>query len=280
MPETQTQPADLYLNLLKRVLTGVTTEDSDLILGVSHAHFKSLKGRATLAVAPLLGRYGVEIVRKRPFNLDKRENGLDWPARADSMIGIRRMDNLQHCVESVLRDDVPGDLIETGVWRGGATIFMRGILKAYGVTDRTVWVADSFQGLPEPDPHRYPADAGDKHSTHDVLRVGVEQVRANFRRYELLDEQVQFLVGWFAATLPAAPIENLAVLRLDGDMYSSTMQAMDALYPKLSPGGYCIVDDYGVIEGCRRAITDYRAEHGIDGPIEQIDGSGVFWRKN
>ncbi len=90
-----------------------------------------------------------------------RAVGRDWPARADSMIGLRRMDNIQDCIETVIRDDVPGDLIETGVWRGGATIFMRGVLKAYEDTTRTVWVADSFEGLPPPDPARYPADAGD-----------------------------------------------------------------------------------------------------------------------
>ena len=213
-------------------------------------------------------------MRKRPYDPAVRESGRDWPACAESMIGLRRMDNLQYCVERALREGVPGDLIETGVWRGGATIFMRGILKAHGVTDRTVWVADSFQGLPRPDPHRYPADAGDEHFTQDVLRVGVEQVRANFRRYDLLDDQVRFLVGWFADTLPTAPIEQLAVLRLDGDMYSSTMQAIEALYPKLSPGGYCIVDDYGAVEGCKQAITDYRTEHEIVDHIEEIDWAG------
>lgn len=279
MPETQTQPVELYLDLLKRILTRAALEDNDYIYGVDTKR-RDLKGRAINKVLPLLGRRGIEVVRKRPYDPAVRESGRDWPARAESMIGLRRMDNLQYCVERALREGVPGDLIETGVWRGGATIFMRGILKAHGVTDRTVWVADSFQGLPRPDPHRYPADAGDEHFTQDALRVGVEQVRANFRRYDLLDDQVRFLVGWFADTLPTAPIEQLAVLRLDGDMYSSTMQAIEALYPKLSPGGYCIVDDYGAVEGCKQAITDYRTEHEIVDHIEEIDWGGVFWRKS
>lgn len=280
MPDTRTGVADLYLGLLKRVLTGAALEDSDQVIGVNTGTPLKLKGRAAVKVASLLGRAGLEIARKRPYDPDLREDGRDWPARAVSMIGMRRMDNVQYCVESVLRDGIPGDLIETGVWRGGATIFMRGILKAHGITDRTVWVADSFEGLPKPDPHRYPSDAGDKFFTQDALRIGVDQVRANFRRYDLLDEQVRFLVGWFADTLPTAPIERLAVLRLDGDMYSSTIQAIEALYPKLSPGGYCIVDDYGAVEGCRQAISDYRAEHGIVEPMEQIDWTGVFWRKS
>jgi O-methyltransferase len=195
------------------------------------------------------------------------------------MIGLRRMDNIQSCVESVLDDAVPGDLMETGVWRGGAAIFMRGILKAHAVTDRCVWAADSFEGLPKPDPVRYPADAGDRHFVHAELGVGVEQVRHNFRRYGLLDDQVRFLVGWFKDTLATAPIDRLAVLRLDGDMYESTMQAIEPLYPKLSVGGYCIVDDYGDIAGCRQAIRDYREAHGITDVITDIDGRGVFWRR-
>ena len=173
---------------------------------------------------------------KKPYDPELRAVGRDWPARADSMIGLRRMDNIQSCVEAVIADDVPGDLIETGVWRGGATIFMRGVLKAYGDTTRTVWVADSFQGLPPPDPARFPADAGDTLHTMGGLAVGVDQVKHNFERYGLLDDQVKFLVGWFKDTLPTAPIETIAVMRLDGDMYESTWQAIEALVPEALAG--------------------------------------------
>ena len=135
-----------------------------------------------------------------------------------------------------LTDGVPGDLIETGVWRGGATILMRAILKARGVTDRVVWVADSFAGLPAPNAARYPLDAGINLHRFPQLAVTLERVQDNFRRYGLLDDQVRFLKGWFRDTLPAAPIERLAVLRLDGDLYESTIQALESLYDKLSAG--------------------------------------------
>jgi O-methyltransferase len=198
------------------------------------------------------------------------------------MIGLKRLDNLQTCVERVLHEGVPGDLIETGVWRGGATIFMRAILTAYGVKDRQVWVADSFEGLPLPDPEKYPEDEGDEFHTPEleILAVPLEEVRDNFRGYGLLDEQVRFLRGWFRDTLPEAPIKSLAVLRLDGDMYESTMDALVNLYPKLSPGGYCIVDDYGAIEACRQAVHDYRDAHDIGEEIIPIDWSGIFWRRS
>jgi O-methyltransferase len=196
------------------------------------------------------------------------------------MAGLRRLDNLQDLVTDVLRRGVPGDLIETGAWRGGATILMRAVLEAYGDTERQVWVADSFQGLPKPDPGRWPAEAGDEHWTREQLAVPVEEVKANFARYGLLDERVRFLVGWFKDTLPTAPIQRLAVLRLDGDMYGSTMEALQALYPKLSVGGYVIVDDYGAIPQCKEAVTDFREAHGISDPMEWVDWTGVWWQRS
>jgi len=196
------------------------------------------------------------------------------------MIGLKRLDNIQSCIESVLADNVPGDLIETGVWRGGATIFMRGALKAFGATDRIVWVADSFEGCPAPDAERYPADKEDKLHTSAELAVPLETVKANFRRYGLLDGQVRFLRGWFRDTLPAAPVERLAVMRLDGDLYESTMDALTNLYPKLSPGGYVIIDDFGAMESCRKAVLDYRKKFGIEEKIVGIDWTGAYWRRS
>jgi O-methyltransferase len=193
------------------------------------------------------------------------------------MIGLRRLDNIQFCVTDVIRRRVPGDLIETGVWRGGATIFMRGILAAHCVTERRVWAADSFEGLPKPSAE-YEADRGDQHWSHSQLAVSEDEVRSNFERYGLLDEQVRFLKGYFQDSLPDAPIEQLAVARLDGDMYESTIVALNALYPKLARGGYLIVDDYA-LAGCRRAVDDYRREHGIQEPLVGIDFTGIYWRR-
>ena len=115
---------------------------------------------------------------------------------------------------------------------------------------------------------------------HDtVLAVTVDDVRSNFARYGLLDDQVEFLVGWFADTLATAPIEKLAVMRLDGDFYESTMDALSALYPKLSVGGYVIIDDYGCIDACRAAVHDYREAHGITDEIKLIDWTGAYWKR-
>jgi O-methyltransferase len=221
---------------------------------------------------------------RQPFGLQDydpatRAGGRDWPATAHTMIGLKRLANVRDLVERILRERVPGDLLEAGVWRGGACIFMRAILKAYDVTGRRVWVADSFQGLPEPDPGKYPADAGQDFHRYTELAVSLEQVRGNFDKYGLLDDQVAFLQGWFKDTLPGAPIDRLALLRIDGDLYESTSDALRGLYDRVSPGGFVIIDDYHAVEPCRKATDEFRAERGVTDPLEEIDGVGVFWRK-
>src|ERR1035438_669739 len=193
------------------------------------------------------------------------------------MIGLKRMDNIQFCVTDIIRRKVPGDLIECGAWRGGACIFMRAILAAYGVKDRTVWVADSFEGLPTPAEDKYPVahiwNGGE-------MAVSLEEVQNNFKRYGLLDGQVKFLKGFFIDTLPKAPIERLAVLRVDGDLYESVTQTLDYMYPKVSLGGYVILDDYlNHLVPAKKAVDDYRKAHGITAPIQCVDYSGAFWRK-
>lgn len=223
--------------------------------------------------------YEIWVEYEKGTNPEARRLGQDWPAFAHSMIGRLRMDNLHDCMASVIADNIPGDFIETGAWRGGACIFMRGFLKVRGITDRRVWVADSFEGLPPPDVANYPADRGARFHTVDFLKVSLEEVQKNFQKYGLLDDQVRFLKGWFKDTLPHAPISRIAIARLDGDMYSSTMESLTFLYGKVSVGGYVIIDDYAAVQTCAAAVHDFRKMHGITEPIYRIDNTGVYWRK-
>ena len=248
---TRTNGAALYLELLKRSLTGMLVEDDEIVPGTGH---------------------------HRTFDRSRRETGLDWPASALTMSGIKRLEALESCIADVLAENVPGDLFEAGTWRGGAAIFMRGALRAFGDPGRMVWVADSFAGLPKPDPVAYPADANDELYTYRELAVPLEEVRVNFERYDLLDANVRFLPGWFRETLPSAPVKELALLRLDGDLYESTMVALESLYPKLSAGGFVIIDDYA-LHTCRAAVDDYRAARSVREELVAIDWTGVFWRK-
>lgn len=214
------------------------------------------------------------------------ELAVEWFRRnswqAYTLLDESGLDHLQRCTERVLEKNVPGDLIECGVWRGGSCIFMRGLLRAHGDGRRQVWVADSFQGLPQPDPSRSPLDA----ISHEFLRVigglrcSLEEVHENFRRFDLLDRRVRFLPGWFQDTLPAAPIDKLALIRLDADYYESTRQALEALYAKLSPGGFVIIDDYGSAGlGARRAVDDFRRQQSIPGTLRGVNQNIAYWEK-
>jgi O-methyltransferase len=266
----------LYLDLMKKCLTRSIFPENWRPYRPKPK--RRLRGALAAAVQRLLALEKLELVRRARVDPEARATGQYRHPDCDTMLGLQRLDNIHRCVVDVLERKVPGDLIETGVWRGGAVIFMRAILAAYGVSDRRVWVADSFRGLPPPDPEKHPADLGDLHHTKKQLAIPVEQVKRNFERYGLLDDQVRFLVGWFSDTLPAAPIDRLAVVRLDGDMYASTIDALGPLYPRLSPGGYLIVDDFA-LPGCRAAVEDYRREHGISERIIEIDQSAIYWQK-
>lgn len=271
-PELRT----LYLDLLERALTHTLYHPPDtreLPEGLKEAFAQEF---LRLGVAQEFLRLGEP---KESRDAERRAEGKDWPVYAQTMVGLKRLENVRECVETALADGVSGDLIEAGCWRGGVAIMMRGVLRAYGVEDRVVWAADSFAGLPEPDERRYPADAGDRGHTVEELAVSIDEVRDNFRRYDLLDDQVKLLEGWFNETLPSVRDRRWAVVRLDGDLYESTMDGLVNLYPGLSLGGYLIVDDYG-FDNCRAAVEDYRREHGITDEIQRVDWTGAFWRRS
>jgi O-methyltransferase len=198
---------------------------------------------------------------------------------SDTMIGRKRLENIEFCLKLILEENIPGDVIECGVWKGGAALFMRAYLDAYASTDRLVWLADSFEGVPEstlaPDK---PVDLSKK--VLPGLAIPKEEVVNTFEKYEIPLEKVRFLEGWFKDSLPGAPIDRLSLLRLDGDLYESTMDALKSLYHKLSPGGFVIIDDYKALSQCEQAVHEFRSDHGITEPIQEIDTMAVFWRKS
>lgn len=209
------------------------------------------------------------------YNEKRRMFGQDWPSLALTMTGSIRMRTLRKMVQTVVEENIPGDLVETGVWRGGSCIYMKLILDAFGDTKRNVWVCDSFQGLPPPNPV-FTEDAGDPHHTYRPLAVSRHEVMENFKRFGALDDRVVFLEGWFKDTLPAAPIDRISILRLDGDMYESTIDALESLYHRIVPGGFVIIDDY-FMAPCAKAVEDFREKYGIHQPIFPIDGMGSWW---
>lgn len=211
--------------------------------------------------------------------VERRRRGQGVPAAGETMIGLPRLHNIRTLVRAVLDDGIEGDLIECGVWRGGASIYMRACLEAMGDHSRSVWLADSFAGLPPPDAQTYPADEGLNLHMVPALAVGLDEVRRNVERYGFDDERMRFVEGFFRDTLPTVAAETFALLRLDGDLYQSTWETLTHLYPRLSPGGFVIVDDYGLIPACRAATDEFRGSHSISAPLTDVDGNGVWWRK-
>jgi hypothetical protein len=291
----KTELSRQYLNLLKKSLVNELYVENEIRL--LHA-FRSMLNNVPLEYGRFFNIREVEantfeMIKSVKLNGDtlvlcqQTPEGTNRPAYelrnltelSHSMIGIKRLENLQYCIESVLEDNIKGDFIETGIWRGGSCIFMRGVLMAYEVTDRIIWAADSFEGVPEPTLPE-DADLNISRKVLPILAVPLEEVQELFNRYGLLDDKVKFLKGWFKDSLPTAPIEKLAILRLDGDLYESTMDALIPLYDKVSQGGFIIVDDYLSCPPCKLAIHDFRTKYGITDELYPIDGQSVYWRKS
>jgi O-methyltransferase len=245
-----TEPRELYLDLLVRILTNM-----------------------------IYGDPSTNPANAGPYQPELRSEGLDWPAVAHTMVGVHRLQNVRELAQRVIDEKIPGDFMETGVWRGGCCILMRGVLAANGVRDRKVYAADSFAGLPPPNPELYPQDKGWDLHKHEELAIPLEQVKDNFSRYGLLDDQVVFVKGLFNDTLPSLQAGPFSLIRLDGDLYESTYVALEALYPKLSPRGFVIIDDYKLILPCQQAVTDYRARMGIAAPMQDVDWNAIWWQK-
>jgi hypothetical protein len=198
---------------------------------------------------------------------------------AHTMIGLRRLENIEWCATQVFADSVEGDFLEAGVCQGGAAVFLRALQEAYDEGHRRTWVADSFEGLPPP---RDEIDAGLDFTEARMpwLAASLSSVQETFRAYELLSDQVRFVPGWFAESLPGCEVETIALLRVDADLYESTRDVLDALYDRVPAGGFVIVDDYYAFAACRTAVDEHRTRHGVTDPLRRVDWTATYWRKS
>ena len=295
------QNRERYLNLLKKSLTNffhidceyshyanamplewVLPEPENKDLSLKQRTILKLKYFCRALLIWVFGKFGLLITRSDSLTdfqrLSKRLLGHDWPPYATTMVGIKRLDNLQFIIETIIKEKVDGDFVEAGVWRGGASIFMRGVLKAHDINDRRIWLCDSFEGIPKPEPDKYPEDKGDNLYSYNILAVSMENVKANFKKYDLLDDNVSFVKGYFKNTLSDLPVDRFSLLRLDGDLYESTQDSLTALYHKLSLRGFVIIDDYS-LPPCRSAVHDFREVNEIEEKIIDIEGGAAYWQK-
>jgi hypothetical protein len=268
-----------YFDLIVEIVRGRTpipehhnrvVDRSDL----ASTHLKTLKEKKTFS--------GRDTILKLVLNASPKFLSDAWAKmspHALTMCGDKSLEQLKDALHTVHLEKIPGDFIEAGVWRGGIPIIMRAFLQSVGDKERTVWLADSFKGLPQET-----QDAKDKLANLLLeplghLSASRKQVESSFEFFGLKDQQVKFLEGWFSDTLKTMPDLPLAIVRLDGDYYESTRDSLEALYPKLSPGGFLIVDDYNLPLGCKKAVNEYRKKFDITEPIIKINNQAVFWRK-
>lgn len=267
-----------YLDLLKSALVNTLYAEHELRIEWLELHGPGTDIASARKLRDIRYANGKEFAELLACKTD----GRNWKSRvtrfSHTMVGMRRLQNLEWCADRVFSEGVPGDFMEAGVCQGGASIFMRALQVAHGEDHRRMWVADSFQGLPEPS-SEFDKGYDFQEARQPWLAATLETVRDNFATYGLLSETVNFLPGWFADTLKAAPVEALALLRIDADLYASTRDVLQALYDKLTPGGFIIVDDYYAFLPCRRAVDEFRNQRGITEPLTRIDWTAVFWRK-
>ena len=238
---------------------------------------RALTGEALGTRAVLMDSSGAT----RPATAYEMYAGTVWPEIGFTMVGEAALVQLRHAVETVILEGIPGDIIECGVWRGGASIFAMALLDDAGDTARRVWLLDSFDGLPRAS---HFADGGDFWSEMAYLRVSQPEVEANVRSFlgpsSPAAARAVYRKGYFNES--AAAVEaTFSILRLNGDMFTSYLDCLFALYPKLSPGGYVICDDCTIGEAMSAVLT-FRALHGIDQhPDEGLETLGLrlHWRK-
>lgn len=196
-----------------------------------------------------------------------------------TMVRNRNLINLYRLVEEVNRYDLPGDIVECGVWNGGSAAIM-GVADRQGLypKSRMIWLFDSFQGLPRPSEKD---GAIEKRDFFEKWNMGdMEKVKQIFTQLGLGLDQVEIIPGWFESTLKAAAIDSIAVLHIDADWYHSVKTVLEAFYEKVVPGGFIVLDDYGYWEGCAKALRDFLSEQAVEGVvIRQIDKGGAFFQK-
>lgn len=207
-----------------------------------------------------------------------------------TMVSPERMANVRDSAMAVIEQGIEGDFVETGTWQGGCSLVMRAVNKVYGDTSRRAnWLFDTFEGLPGFDERDNKVEQSiDSTQQMDPagsykFAGGLETVQKHF--VTILGDNfknLNFEKGFFKDTVPVAAVKKIAVLRLDGDMYSSTMDVLNVFYDKVSSGGYIIIDDYGHWPQCKKAIHDFfDEERGMDIAklLKKVDYTGYYFIK-
>jgi O-methyltransferase len=190
-----------------------------------------------------------------------------------TMLSTVRLANLHKRAYEIEDMGIPGDIVECGVWNGGSAAMM-----ADAAPSRTLWLFDSFQGLPEPDAR----DGERERRMHfeGFCRGDESKVQQAFDRLGLSMDNVKIVPGWFRDTFPDAPVHSVALLHIDADWYDPVRLCLETFYDKVVPGGVIVLDDYGVWEGCKAAFDEFWERRGLVRPsLIWPDKGAVYFRK-
>ena len=198
-----------------------------------------------------------------------------------TMVTNKNLIVLYNLVQRANSLDLPGDIVECGVWNGGSAAVMglSNIEGTHKYRNRTIWLFDSFQGLPPPTEQDGEEERANYFEGWGKGDVG--KTKQVFARLGVPLDHVRIIPGWFDATLRTAPVDSIAILHIDADWYESVKLVLDLFYDKVVPGGFIILNDYGTWQGCNQALADYFTEHGIsDVMITQVDpAGGAYFQK-
>jgi hypothetical protein len=239
------------------------------------------------AARMLVRRFGFDVSRYPPSippDIDTEAAATIARVRPYTMTSPERLFSLIQAVRHVCAAKIPGDVVECGVWRGGSMMAVARTLVECGERTRPLHLFDTFEGMSSPGEKDVDIDGQEAGALLRSQRkedpdsvwcyAPLEEVRARLADTGYDMSHVRFIKGKVEDTIPAHAPERITILRLDTDWYESTRHELEHLYPRLSPGGVLIVDDYGHWSGCRQAVDEYFAARNLKVLLNRIDYSG------
>lgn len=241
------------------------------------------------------GRFGFVLAKKKePVNFDISQDkafmDIYRRCRPYTMTSAERMYSLYKAIDYTISNDIKGDFVECGVWKGGSSMLIALTLLEKGISDRNIYLYDTFEGMSAPTDAdiAYSGESAQKLlSEHDKMDEAsvwcyspLDAVKANLLSTGYPEKHLIFVKGKVEDTLPSTTPAVIALLRLDTDWYESTKMEMEKLYPLLQDKGILIIDDFGFWEGARRAVVEYFEKAGKKPYLHRIDDTGRLVIKN
>lgn len=225
-------------------------------------------------IAFILAKLGYRLEKcdfsRPPLDMDKEFEEVCFSAKAYTLTSVERMYALYKAIEYIVNANIQGDIVETGVWKGGSMMLTALALQKFGDTKRKIYLYDTYEGMTRPSEkdimiaNKYPAqkkwdDIQKNKDYKDIwfCRAPLEEVKKNLKTTNYPEDRFIFVKGDVEETIPKVMPEHIAILRLDTDWYASTKHALKHLFPRLVPGGVLIIDDYGHWQGAKEAVDEY-----------------------